>query len=88
MFMNPKVRANAGTVPGAAKINIMAEQKKGAPKWVIPYGSQARTSNTVCLWADKMLDKLAPYKMFSSAGSTRTQMGGLNSAGMNLVMSM
>lgn len=72
MFMKPKVRAKAGVVPGAAKMNMIAEQTKGAPKCVMPYGNQARTSSTVCLCADRMLDRFAPYRMFSSAGSTRT----------------
>ena len=59
-FIQPKLFANIGTVPGAAKMNMMAEQTAGAPKWIMPYGSQAMTLKKVDLWADRMLLRLAP----------------------------
>lgn len=35
-FIQPKLFANIGTVPGAAKMNMMIEHTTGAPKWIIP----------------------------------------------------
>jgi len=83
MFIHPKARAKVGVVPGGPKMNIKPEQTKGAPKCVMPYGSQARMSKNVLLCAERMLLKLAPYRMFSSAGRTRTQIGGRYSPEMN-----
>ena len=48
-FIQPKLLANIGTVPGAAKMNIMPEQTTGAPKCIIPYGSHAMTLRKVLL---------------------------------------
>ena len=35
-FIQPKLLAKIGTVPGAAKTNMIAEQTTGAPKCIIP----------------------------------------------------
>ena len=84
MFIQPNARANVGVVPGGPKMNIKPEQTKGAPKCVIPYGSQASTSKKVLLCAERILLRLAPYRIFSRAGRTRTQIGGRYSPVMNL----
>ena len=82
--MYPNARAKTGVVPGGPNMNISPPQTNGAPKWQMPYGSHAITFRNVFLCADRMLLKFAPYKMFSRDGRTRTHIGGLYSADMNL----
>ena len=59
-FMYPKLRAKTGSVPGGPHMNIRAEHTTGAPKCIIPYGSQARTSRRVFWCAERMLLRFAP----------------------------
>ena len=60
MFMYPKLLANTGTVPGEAKMNIIIDHTAGAPKCIMPYGSQAMMSKKVFLCAERILLMLAP----------------------------
>ena len=59
-FIQPKLFANIGVVPGAAKTNMIAEQTTGAPKCIKPYGTQAITLKNVLVCAERILLRLAP----------------------------
>lgn len=60
MFIQPKALAKTGTVPGEAKMNHIMHHTTGAPKCIMPYGSQAMMSRKVFLCAERMLLMLAP----------------------------
>jgi hypothetical protein len=59
-LMYPKLRANTGRVPGGPKMKRIPAQTIGAPKWIMPYGSHARTSSNGDVCLDRMVDRLAP----------------------------
>lgn len=59
-FIQPKLFANIGTVPGGAKMNIIIEHTTGAPKCIMPYGSHAIMLRKVLVCAERMLLRLAP----------------------------
>jgi hypothetical protein len=80
--MYPKLLAKTGNVPGGPKRNKIPEQTIGEPKWIIPYGSQAKTSRRADVCFDRILDKLAPYRMDSTAGNNLTDISGRHAAGM------
>ena len=65
-------------------MNMTAAVMNGVVKCKIPYGIHARISRKVFWCLDRILLKFAPYTMFSRAGSTRTQIWGLHSDGINL----
>jgi hypothetical protein len=52
---------------------------------MIPYGSHARTSSNGEVCFDRILERLAPYNILSTAGSIRTEMLGRQSAGIKLL---
>ena len=58
--MYPKLLAKIGAVPGGPKMKRIPVQTAGAPKCMIPYGSQAKTERKVEVWAERMLLRLAP----------------------------
>lgn len=82
--MYPKLRVKTGNVPGGPKIKQIPAHTTGAPKWIIPYGNQANTSSNGVVCFDRILDRFAPYRMLSTAGSNRTEILGRKSAGMKL----
>ena len=82
--MYPKLREKTGSVPGGPNRNTTPAQTTGAPKWMMPYGNHAKTSNIGVVCFDKIFDKFAPYSILSTAGSIRTEMSGRQSVGMKL----
>ena len=58
--MYPKLRAKTGSVPGDANMKITIEQTTGAPKCMMPYGSQPMMSRKVFVCAERILLRFAP----------------------------
>jgi len=58
--MYPKLFEKTGSVPGAEKTKRRAEHTNGAPKCVIPYGNQAKTSSRTFLCSESTLLRFAP----------------------------
>lgn len=83
-LMYPKLCAKTGSIPGGPNRNTAPAQTTGAPKWMMPYGNHAKTSNIGVVCFDKIFDKFAPYSILSTAGSIRTEMAGRQSVGMKL----